>query len=471
MKLRFAIWLLSLCVGWLAAAAPAENPTWKAGIATTIITPSKSLWMGGYGARTKPSQGTQMELRLKALALEDAKGQRAVVVTCDLLGIPQTIYRHTCATLKQRLGLAPEQVILAASHTHSGPLLRESAIDTFGLDDNHRALVAEYSAELEDHLANTVERAFAGLKPARLAGGEGKTGFAVNRRNNVEREVPKILLAGQTPRGPVDHAVPVLAVSSPEGTLQAVLFGYACHNTVLDGYEWSADYAGFAQLALEKSHPGATAMFFMGCGGDQNPLPRRQSTLAERYGTMLASAVEEVLLLPPKTLPPTLAVSMEMVDLALGTAPTEAEVEKAAADTRGNATARRWGARLQKQIQSGKPLARTYPYPIQAWQLGGRQLLIALGGEPVVDYSLLFKKEFGPEIWVAGYCNDVMAYIPSLRVLKEDMPPLAEPRWGYEGSTSMMPYGLPARRWSAEVENQIEAGVRRLMTRLRSSEK
>jgi neutral ceramidase len=79
---------------------------------------------------------------------------------------------------------------------------------------------------------------------------------------------------------------------------------------------------------------------------------------------------------------------------------------------------------------------------------------VTLGGEPVVDYSLKFKQQFGTQTWVAGYCNDVMTYIPSLRVLNEG---------GYEGGDAMIPYGQPALRWGDNVEDQITASVRRLV--------
>jgi len=87
-----------------------------------------------------------------------------------------------------------------------------------------------------------------------------------------------------------DHAVPVLTVTRPGGKLEAVLFGYACHPTTLSFQTWCGDYPGFAQLELEASHPGATAMFVNTCGGDQNPLPRRSVELCQRYGQMLAAA-------------------------------------------------------------------------------------------------------------------------------------------------------------------------------------
>jgi hypothetical protein len=316
---------------------------------------------------------------------------------------------------------------------------------------------------------DTVGRAFASLAPARVAAGQGISRFAVNRRNNPEGSVPK-LIEQHALKGPVDHAVPVLTVSAPNGALQAVVFGYACHNTTLSFYQWCGDYAGFAQIALERNHPGAVAMFFMGCGADQNPLPRREVFLAQRYGEMLAAAVEEVLLQTPATLAPTLKTAHELATLNLGDAPTLGELEKLAVVPPGKqpSTQTRWAARLLTEIKAGKPLARTYSYPVQVWQLGGRQLWIALGGEVVVDYAVRFKGEYGADTWVAGYVNDVMAYIPSARVLAEDKPPRAFGRGGYEGNTSMYVYGQPAHRWADDVEDRIALSVHRLVTQVKA---
>ena len=427
---------------------------WKAGLAKATITPDQPFGMAGYGARGQPGEGKMIELWIKVLALEDAQGRRAIILTSDTLGIPRSIYEPVCAGLRKKYGLEPNQVLLTASHTHCGSVLRGALYDMYPLDVRWRGLIEDYSAGLEAKMIETVGRALADLAPARLAAGQGATGFAVNRRNNAEAEVPGLIEQGAL-NGPVDHAVPVLAVFMPDGKLKAVLFGYACHNTVMDFYKWSGDYAGFAQLALEKSHPGATAMFFMGCGGDQNPLPRRHLDLAERYGNMLAAAVEETLLSPPATLTPELRTAMEMVALPLGPAPTVTEL-RALKDS-GSAMTRRWATRLLEDLRTGKPLVCTYPYPLQVWQFGDSQRLIALGGEPVVDYALQLKQEFGLRTWVAGYCNDVMAYIPSQRVLKEG---------GYEGGRAMIPYGLPALCWEEDVEDLIIAGMRRLAGRV-----
>ena len=459
------VWLL--LAGCLAGSLlAADQPLWKAGIARANITPAEPLWMAGFASRTNPASGQFMDLWLKALALEDARGHRAVILTGDVLGFPQSIYQHACAALKEQFALEPDQILLAASHTHSGPVLRGALYDIYPLDAAQITLIEEYSAHLETRIVETVGKALADLSPARLAAGQGSCGFAVNRRNNPEPSVPKLIEEGAL-KGPVDHSVPVLAVYLPDGKLKAVLFGYACHNTVMEFYKWCGDYAGFAQLALERSHPEANAMFFIGCGADQNPVPRRQIELAERYGNMLAASVEEVLLAPPRTLPPELKTTMEMVTLHLGPAPTEAELVTLTTDK--TPMNRRWATRLLAQEKAGKPFIHDYPYPLQAWQFGGQQLLITLGGEPVVDWSLKFKQEFGPQIWVAGYCNDVMNYIPSRRILDEDKPPLAQPRWGYEGAHATMVYGLPASRWADDVEDLVNEGARRAVDRLHAA--
>jgi hypothetical protein len=421
--------------------------------------------MAGYASRTNPADGKVMELWIKVLALEDARGHRAVILAGDLLGFPRTIYEHTCAALKEKFALAPDQILLSASHTHCGPVLRGALLDIYPLDQKQVALIEQYSADLEAKIVETVGKALAELVPARVAAGQGTAGFAVNRRNNLEADAPRLIAQGAL-KGPVDHSVPVLAVYQPEGKLKAILFGYACHNTTMDFYKWCGDYAGFAQLALEKSHPDATAMFFMGCGADQNPIPRRKLEFAERFGNMLAAAVEEVLLAPPHALAPELRTTMEMVTLHLGPPPAEADLERLTSDQ--SPYVRRWAIRQLADLKAGKPPIRTYPFPLQAWQFGGQQLLITLGGEPVVDWSLKFKEQFGPQTWVAGYCNDVMNYIPTLRVLKADVPLGAQGHGGYEGAQATIVYGLPAFHWAEDVEDLINAGAKRVVAQIQA---
>jgi neutral ceramidase len=467
---------LALPSGFISMTATAQSSSsvsspdaglWRVGVARSIITPTNALWMAGYAGRTHPADGKATDLWLKALALEDASGRRAVIITSDLLAIRGSLYRGCLPRLKEKFGLEPDQILLTASHTHCGPMLPHRPGGLSALDDKDRTLVEQYYSDLADKIVETTGRSLAELTPARLAAGNAETHFAANRRNNIEADRPRLAQEGKL-AGPVDYSVPVLAAFQPDGKLRVVLFGYACHNTTMPGsfYQWCSDYAGFAQAALEKSHPDATAMFFIGCAGDQDPVVRGRLELAHRYGNMLAAAVEEALLAPPTTLPPTLKTSMEMVTLNLGPAPTQGDLEKLTHDS--TPYVRRWATNLLADLKSSRPLERTYPYPLQVWQFGGKQLLITLGGEPVVDYPLKFKREFGAQTWVVGYANDVMCYIPSLRVLNEDKPPIASRLWGYEGSQAMKVLGLPALRWADDVEDLVTASARRLVSASRA---
>jgi len=431
----------------------AEESAWRVGIARAKITPEEPLWMAGYAARNHAAEGTLHDLWVKAMALEAPDGGRAVIVTSDLLGFPRKLSERICAELKSRCGLERSRIMLTSSHTHSGPVLEDALLDIYPLDDSQREMIARYSARLEKTVVATVAEALANLAPATLWAGEGTAGFAANRRNNTEKDVARLRESGAEPKGPSDRAVSVLAARTPEGKLRAVMFGYACHNTTLSFYQWCGDYAGFAQIAVEQAHPEATAMFAIGCGADQNPMPRGSVELCEKYGRELAASVDRVLAGPMRPIAPRLRTAMETIPLGFQ-APSEADLQEKA---RAGGYIGRWATRLLKERESGAAWIKEYPYPIQVWKLGHEQNWIVLGGEVVVDYALRFKAAYGPTTWVTGYANDVMAYIPSHRVWQEG---------GYE-SGAFAVYGLPAVRWEEAIEGRIADGVARLMEQVK----
>src|SRR5262245_54019534 len=85
--------LAIVIVAGVAGSAPAQPPdaAWKAGLASGVISPEGPIWMAGYAARDKPSEGKVQDLVAKALALDDAAGTRLVIVTMDLIGIPRPV--------------------------------------------------------------------------------------------------------------------------------------------------------------------------------------------------------------------------------------------------------------------------------------------------------------------------------------------------------------------------------------------
>ena len=423
---------------------------WKAGVARKVITPEGPIWMSGYASRTRPSEGVRHDLWAKALVLEGSGGGLAVLVTLDLVGIDRTLSVEVRDDLNRRYGLDRARVTLACSHTHTGPVVRGNLVPIYDLDDAQKAKVNAYAKFLREAIVEVVGEAIEAVVPADLAWETGQVGFAVNRRNNKEDDVEdlrtRLALAG-----PTDHDVPVLRVVLPDDELLAVVFGYACHGTVLGDYLISGDYAGYAQLALERAHPGAQAMFVAGCGGDQNPLPRRTVERAEAYGDRLAEAVERVLDGSMRPIEGKLSLHYQELSLPFATLPTREQLEsEVGSSNRGLA---RRASYLLGRIKSEGKLPATHPYPIQVWKLGDGPAWIFLGGEVVVDYALRLKRNLGPDrTWVSAYCNDVMAYVPSKRVLEEG---------GYEGSTSMIAYGQPTV-WADTIEESIVGVVERL---------
>ena len=114
LSLSLLAWLF--LVGGLEAGAEG----WKAGVARRSITPTEPVWMAGYAARNKPSEGKLHELWAKAIAVEDPEGRVGLLITLDLCGIGAELSNPVRDRIEREHGLSRSQVVLACSHTHSG---------------------------------------------------------------------------------------------------------------------------------------------------------------------------------------------------------------------------------------------------------------------------------------------------------------------------------------------------------------
>ena len=448
--MRIATFLI-LCLS-LASNAFAAGTDWKAGAAQAKITPEGPMWMAGYAARNKPSEGVAQDLFAKALALEDAAGNRVVMLTMDLIGIPRALRKSLEARARQELKLPPQNLLLNASHTHCGPEFRVQGVpgdDAFGRD----AQGALYGRKLEEMLFKLMAEAIGKLEPATVSRSFARCGFAMNRRLPVGNDYRN----SPFPEGPVDHEVPVMKVVGADGKTRAIAFGYACHNTTLGFYQFCGDYAGYAQEFLQADHPGAVALFVTGCGGDQNPYPRGTIELVKAHGRTLATAVNAALGSTLRPVSGTIACAMGEIDLPYAPVPGREQLKERLASKDQYEV--RHAKRLLEKLDKGEALSTTYPYPVQVIRLGEGDTVIALGGEVVVDYALRLKKDYPPgRLWMAGYSNDVMGYIPSKRVLKEG---------GYEGGGAMRFSSTHPGPWDDSVEEKIIGKVRELSGRLK----
>lgn len=437
MKIRLLLFL------YLASASMCFSQSWmQVGIAKINITPKSPAYMTGYANRDKPSEGVLHDLWAKALVLSNQK-EKMIIVTTDLLGLSHQVSVEVAEKIQLKLGIERRQLMFNSSHTHSGPMIWPSLSVIAEYNPEEQKIVSEYTQVLIDNLVRVIVTAYEQQEPMKVFAGNTTADFAINRRALAAKK------NGTSLPDPIDHEVPVLKFMNQSGDIKAVLFGYACHNTTLMGnnYLINGDYAGFAQIEIEKKIPSATAFFLLGCAGDQNPEPRGTVDLAQKHGNTLAGQV--INLVNSNELKPIkneLQSHFNIIPLKFKKVlATDYQKDLQSPD---KFIQRR--AKLMLEAYNKGWNTETYSYPIQGIRLGNEFRMIALGGEVVVDYSLRTKKEFpNKNIFVAGYSNEVMCYIPSERVLKEG---------GYEADSSMIYYGMPGP-FEKGIEEKIMSAI------------
>jgi neutral ceramidase len=414
-----------------------SEPLWKAGAASVKITPTEPMWLAGWAARRQPASSAAMDLFVKALAVEDWRGERLVIVTADLIAIPRALAEAVARQALNRWSLSRDRLLFNASHTHSGPEVRPDKVPFFEIPGEFAEKIEPYVQGLEKKILGAVDAALTKLEPVTIRAFESNVSFAQNRR---------------TPDGPTDHSVPVLTFTNREDKLTAIVFGYACHNLTLPPtfHQYHGDYAGVAQKLIESSHARAIALFLSGAGADQDPSPRGTPELCEIHGRALAEAIDKDFVGRGNVIEGRLRVAFEQVELPLQPAPS---VETLQTDVRSDDQPRSRKARfLLEQLAQQRPLPTGVRCPVQVVRFGKQLLLIALGGEPVIDYAREIKARFPDElVWVAGYSNDMFGYLPSHRVLKEG---------GYEGGRATLWSALPSPLDETAEKRVLDAVVR-----------
>jgi hypothetical protein len=429
--------------------APLAAADWQAGVAAVKITPEGPVAMAGYASRNKPSEGVVADLYAKALVLADAKGERAVWITTDLIGLRGVVTEEIVRGIMERTGLKRHQVLINSSHTHTGPAIADSDESAYSIAPDAAARTRAYRQLLQDRIVSAVEQALARLEPADLSYGAGVVPFVMSRRESTR---DRGVVLGVNPRAPADRTMPLLRVAAPDGTVRAVVFGAAVHNTTLTGNEYriSGDYAGFAQEYVQRQLPGVQAMFVQGFAGDADPYPRGTLDLARQHGETLGKEVMRVLGAKLMPVQGPLGLQFDYVDIPLASDLPRAAIQKMT--EKGAPSWQSWmAARMLDVLDRGGRLPAHYRAPVAVWQLGRDLTLVALSGEVVVDYAHLIENAVGPlQLWLSAYNNDVFGYLPSARVLAEG---------GYE--TRGVSHGGPGF-FSPKAQDVVVAKVREL---------
>ncbi len=244
--------------------------TLKAGFARVNVTPVMGVAIIGY---YKPRQvkGVLDDLYINALALE-AGGKQVLLMCIDHCGVKQYIMRPFREHISEVTGVPVEAIFISATHTHTGPAIREDLIH----DDNaDNTLAEEYYQFVYRKMADVAQMALQDLKPARMGWGIGQApNIAFVRRfrmkdgsvkTNPGVDNPDIV----APIGDVDERVSVLRFDR-EGAETLVLVNFADHPDVVGGELVSADWPGFLRNTVEKTLDNTKCIFFNGAQGDVN---------------------------------------------------------------------------------------------------------------------------------------------------------------------------------------------------------
>jgi neutral ceramidase len=410
-------------------------PVLAVGVAVEDITPPPGLSMAGFAARVAPATGAHDPLTVRALAVGDT-----VLAIADVIGL----HEDACARIRRAAPIADHAVVLAATHTHGGPVSMPGRIGT-GHD-------ADYAARLERATARAIERALAARQPARLFYGQGSDpGVAKNRRH-----------AG----GTTDAALPVLLFRGLDGAKLAVLTCYACHPVVLgaDNLLWTADYPGYVRRGLEQEFPGAVALFATGCTGDANTghsaassntiaaQPRRTYAAAEGYAARIVAAARAA---PLAEISPSAAPAVRERYVALDLAREQADPAILAASWRAErANADTGRARLLDYWiawAEGPARQDLTPWNARVSRLDwGGVTIVTLPGEVFAETALSIRAALGPRTLVIAYGEGVPGYIA----------PASEwPHGGYEVAEAHRFYAMPGPFAPGSAERLASAAV------------
>jgi putative membrane-bound dehydrogenase-like protein len=448
--LRFRRHFASVLSLWLCGHCAAV----EIGVARHDVTPAEPIRLTGYAARKAPHVGVEQKLWAKALAIGNDRDGAAVLITLDNCGVAEETYREVGRRLA-RHGVQQDRFTIACSHTHSAPATKNWAPNIFvqDLPAEQQSAIDRYTDDLINKLEQVALEALKNRQAGRLSWSQGRVGFAKNRR--VMRG--NTAGFGDNATAPVDHALPVLKAEAADGKMLALVANYACHCTTIGG-EFNhvcGDWAGYAQEAIEREHPGAVALVTIGCGADANPSPRGGAdfglALAKQHGESLAAEVKRLLGLT--FTPVTNQLRAAIKEIALPFGPHFTREQWLARSTNGGIAgyhAKKWLARLDR----GEKLPESLYYPITTWNFGDDLALVFLPGEVVVDFALRLKRQLDAQrLWVSGYANYVPCYIPSRRILAEG---------GYEAEDSLWYYDRPARL-STNAEDLIIRTVEELL--------
>lgn len=418
-----------------------------AGVARSVITPPLGTFLVGFAAREEGARDIDADLVATALVL-GAGSQRVAIVSVDMLAVHPELGAAVRSEVTRRTGIPGDHVMVAATHTHSGPM-------SYATDAN-RPFERAYVAWLPHALASTVELADRRRVPARLGTGAATGDIAVNRR---QRTAEGRIVLGENPDGPIDPEVGVVRVDQADGRPLAVVAVYACHAVTMGPPSLliSPDWPG-AMRDLVEAVTGATVLFLQGAAGNINPKggvrsdPAHTRAVGRRLAPAVVRAWDDAA--PQETVGPVAARASRIV-LPL-VPPSEFQPEFHELVPPGGlpqdpALLRRllderfpWRAPLVPLPAEAGSGLQGVETEIQAIRLGSA-VIGSVGAEAFVELALAFKAGAKSRLpadarpLFAAYSNGCIGYLPSRSAYAEGGYEVREAHFGYRLPSPVAP--------------------------------
>jgi len=267
-----------------------------AGAAQIDITPRLGAHLCGY-FHDRQAADILDPLHAKAIAVSDGSTTQGFVI-CDLIAIPASVVDAAKAIITERTGIAPENVLVAGTHTHTGPSITEA----LGTPKEEG-----YGEWVAPRIADAFMLALKRLQPAQMAHAAGSCpGEVHNRRWRMKDGTVRMNPGHQNPdavepAGPTDPQLGLMVLRTPAGAPIAALGNLALHYVGISAGDHSvicADYFAAFGRALNRC-AGASFVCPMANGtfGDVNNIdatsPARHSSdqtqQIERVGNVVAA--------------------------------------------------------------------------------------------------------------------------------------------------------------------------------------
>ncbi len=415
-----------------------------AGAARTRLEPRLGLAMAGYGGRTGRASGVHDDLAVQALVLGDGNSKVApnklAIVGVDLLGIGIRIADDVCTRVAAECDVPADAIIIGATHTHSGPAFNIFATPKPGAQAGYDRDI-DWELDLPRKIAATIIEANRKLEPARIRVAGARFTLGVNRRLLTPTGETRLF---PNYAGVADPEVKAMGVYREDGGALAFVLNYACHGVMLceDNLDYSRDYPGFAQDEIERlardRGRGAVSIFLNGSTGNIDPRKRGTFEAAREAGTAMGRAAFEALARAPEMTESTIAarsvpLTLKLKDLSPAIATARAYVEQTALSLSSHPGGEYRLGRLRAEHERAQQALSVIEH-LERTNLRDRRVnpergelatrisvarigeiaIVGLPGEPFVELGLALKANSDfPHTFVAGYCNDLILYIPT----------------------------------------------------------